>query len=442
MLRLGHPARLLPSVLNHGLDVQTRTSDAAALVRDVRRELDAKQASIRQTRSGRERREVYAEIRELRREYRERERGCVDGLVRGSRVVLATLHGAGGYQLRGTEFDVVVVDEAGQALEAQCWVPLLGARKAVLAGDHLQLPPTVKSASSKSGVATQEKPNTGINGEAAAAGEGRKEISDIKFPKDATLETTLFDRLLALHGPRIKRMLTTQYRMHASIMSYPSSSLYSDELVADASVASHLLYQLPHDPPVRQTEDTTSPLVFYDTQGGDFPEKAEDALDDSSPANSKKKKSITALAESKSNDLEAALVLRHVRALLSAGVREDDVAVIAPYNAQVALLGGSLRERHPGVELGSVDGFQGREKEAVVLSLVRSNPAGEVGFLGDRRRLNGKRSLRPRLTGYIPLERGLDLADVWVVWRWRSGHDKAEEASLHYWGFGDCRSVS
>ena len=97
-MRLGHPARLLPSVLNHSLDVLTQTSDAAAIVKDVRREMDTKQASIRKTKSGRERKAIYGDLKELRKEFRERERKCVGTLIGGSKVVLATLHGAGGFQ--------------------------------------------------------------------------------------------------------------------------------------------------------------------------------------------------------------------------------------------------------------------------------------------------------------------------------------------------------
>jgi len=97
-VRLGHPARLLPSVLNHSLDVLTHTSDAAAIVKDVRKEMDSKQASIRKTKSGRERKAIYVDLRVLRKEYREREKKCVSTLIGASKVVLATLHGAGGYQ--------------------------------------------------------------------------------------------------------------------------------------------------------------------------------------------------------------------------------------------------------------------------------------------------------------------------------------------------------
>ncbi|KAG6034568.1 hypothetical protein E4U19_005589 [Claviceps sp. Clav32 group G5] len=387
ILRLGHPARLLPSVLNHSLDILTTTSEAGAIVRDVRAEMDAKQASIKKTRSGKERRQIYGDLKELRKEYRERERRCVGNLVAGSKVVLATLHGAGGFQLRNEDFDVVIIDEASQALEAQCWVPLLRAKKAVCAGDHLQLPPTIKTLNSKTGVkpssAKQPSRDRGIEG----GGEEEEEKEDgmasqHDIIEGMGLETTLFDRLLALHGPSIKRMLTTQYRMHESIMRFPSDELYESKLLAAEGVKARLLRDLEYG--VRDCEDTAEPVIFIDTQGGDFPERNEEQ-DDEKGTPRRGKGSL--LGESKSNEMEAALVRRHVGGLVAAGVRPEDIAVITPYNAQLAILA-SLKEQFPGVELGSVDGFQGREKEAIVVSLVRSNPEGEVGFLGEKRRLN------------------------------------------------------
>lgn len=307
ILRLGHPARLLPSVLDHSLDVLTQTSEAGLIVRDVRSEMDAKQASIKKTKSGRERKAIYGDLKELRKEYRERERRCISTLIKGSKVVLATLHGAGGYQLKNEEFDVVIIDEASQALEAQCWVPLLAAKKVVCAGDHLQLPPTVKSTNSK----IKLKPREG--------GEIIKGVS---------LETTLFDRLLALHGSSIKRMLTTQYRMHEVIMRFPSDQLYGSKLIAAEAVQTRLLKDLPYG--VQETEDTNEPVIFIDTQGGDFPEKNEEE-------DTGKKRSIRSLyGESKSNEMEAALVRQHVGKLVHAGVRPEDIAVVTPYNAQVS----------------------------------------------------------------------------------------------------------
>jgi DNA polymerase alpha-associated DNA helicase A len=361
IVRIGHPARVLPNVVAHSLDALTKTSDASEIVNDIRKELDEKTSALLMPRkkgkgvAKSDRKAAWFEVRNLRKDYREREKRCVAEIVKGSKVVLTTLHGAGGYNLRGEVFDAVIIDEASQALEAQCWVALLGTgsssssiSKLILAGDHLQLPPTIKSSTSSS-----------------------------KKGKKPSLEITLFDRLLSLHGPKIKRMLTTQYRMHASIMAFPSVELYDSKLTCGPGVESRLLKDVSYEG-IAETEDTREPLVFWDTQGGDFPEQV---------ASAEEAKSL--LADSKSNPSEALLVRHHVRNLVSAGVKPEDIAVITPYNAQLALIAGMLKEEIPGLEMGSVDGFQGREKEAVVVSLVRSGE-GEVGFLADERRLNGE----------------------------------------------------
>lgn len=328
IVRLGHPARLLPSVLNQSLEVLIKSSDASALVQDIRKEMDDKQASIRKTRNSRERKSIYGEIKDLRKEYRVRETNCVGELVRQSKVVLATLHGAGGFHLKNQTFDVVIIDEASQALEAACWIPILssGASRLVIAGDHLQLPPTIKS-------------NPKSDGGKAGKGES-----------GYNLETTLFDRMLALHGSSIKRMLTTQYRMHENIMAFPSTALYESKLIAANAVKTRLLSDLPH---VHDTDDTREPLVFIDTQGDDFAEQPEDEDDPSATP----RKSL--LGGSKSNELEAGLVKMHVKALVEAGLERDEVAVITPYNGQLAVLSALLKDEYAGVELGSIDGFQG-----------------------------------------------------------------------------------
>ncbi|KAG9887892.1 DNA helicase, partial [Aureobasidium melanogenum] len=185
-------------------------------------------------------------------------------------------------------------------------------------------------------------------------------------------------RMLDLYGNDIKRMLTIQYRMHEKINAFPSAALYESKLMAAESVKARLLKDLPYD--VEETEDTTEPVVFWDTQGGEFHEKTDD---DDEP---KSKSSL--LGESKSNELEAAIVKKHVQSLVDAGVKAEDIAVVTPYNGQLAVLSQLLKERFVGIELGSIDGFQGREKEAVVVSLVRSNAEHEVGFLAEKRRLN------------------------------------------------------
>uniref|UniRef100_A0A8I3RT88 DNA-binding protein SMUBP-2 n=1 Tax=Canis lupus familiaris TaxID=9615 RepID=A0A8I3RT88_CANLF len=291
----------------------------------------------RQTQDRREKSSVWNEVKLLRKELKEREEAAMLESLTSAAVVLATNTGASSdgplKLLPDTHFDVVVIDECAQALEASCWIPLLKARKCILAGDHKQLPPTT------------------VSHKAALAG----------------LSLSLMERLAEEHGARVVRTLTVQYRMHQAIMQWASEALYHGQLTAHPSVAGHLLRDLPG---VAATEETGIPLLLVDTAGCGLFELEED--DD----------------QSKGNPGEVRLVSLHIQALVDAGVQASDIAVITPYNLQVDLLRQSLAHRHPELEIKSVDGFQGREKEAVVLSFVRSNRKGEVGFLAEDRRIN------------------------------------------------------
>lgn len=163
-----------------------------------------------------------------------------------------------------------------------------------------------------------------------------------------------------------------QYRMHQKIMEFSSRELYENKLLADKSVAEHVLTDLPS---VTSSENTDVPLVMLDTSDtGLAHETTDDAQEE----------------QSKANELEVELATSHIRALLEDGVEEDQIGVITPYALQVSRLKRDIREHYPAIEIGTVDGFQGREKEAILLSLVRSNDTGEVGFLAEKRRLNGK----------------------------------------------------
>ncbi|PIA18594.1 DNA-binding protein SMUBP-2 [Coemansia reversa NRRL 1564] len=338
VVRLGHPARMLPGVAAHGLDSCVRESDGGRVVADVRREIDATLAQARKSKRAGERRALYAQVRELRGEHRRREAAVVRQTICDAQVVLATLSGAAGRSLRSARhaFDVVVVDEATQALEAECWIAALLAPVLILAGDHHQLPPTLRC-------------------------------------RNAPPHSSMFARVRARFGDAVCCMLTTQYRMHVDIMRVPADVLYDARLVAHPSVGAHVLADLEG---IESTDDTCAPLVFVDTATAAMLESADDA----SP--------LVSDADSRLNRGEAALVVRHVEALVAAGLHPRQIAVISPYNAQVRLLVSLLRPHFPDLEIGSVDGFQGREKEAVVLSLVRSNPAREIGFLADYRRIN------------------------------------------------------
>lgn len=334
-VRLGHPARVLPELRAHTLDLLVEEHPDVRLARKLVKEaLGLFRRAARYTRARPEpgaRQESRQEAKSLLADARRLEDQAVEHILDTADVLCATTTGLDSDLLGTRRFDLAVVDEACQSVEPGCWIPALRCDRLVLAGDHCQLPPTV------------------VSPEAASGG----------------LAVSLFERLIAVHGPRIARRLTVQYRMHQAIMDFSSLEFYDAELEADPSVRAHLLADLPE---VRAAAVAGSPLEFIDTAGAGYDEELEPD------------------GESRLNREEATLVGRKLDELLEAGVAPEQIAVIAPYAAQVRL----LRERfaRPGLEIDSVDGFQGREKEAVLISLVRSNPKGEIGFLGDVRRMN------------------------------------------------------
>ncbi|KAK7877055.1 hypothetical protein WMY93_032247 [Mugilogobius chulae] len=351
VLRLGHPARLLESIQKHSLDAVLAHSHSASIITDIRNDMDkaivSKQLNylhlfyiirhrevvnvfllfldgVKKNRG--ERGDLKRELGELRKELKTREAAAMTEILRSADVVLSTNTGAcadGPLKLLPPDhFDCVVIDECAQALEGSCWIPLLRARKCVLAGDYKQLPPTIKSQS--------------------AASKG--------------LSVSLMERLIQLYGDAVVRMLTIQYRMNSAIMDWASREMYQGRLTAHSSVEAHLLKDLPG---VAGVEETATPLLLIDTAGCGLNE-----TEDSDEL-------------SKGNTGEVDIVELHIKVLTDAGLKAKDIAVIAPYNLQVDLLRQKLSARHPQLEIKSVDGFQGREKEAVVLSLVRSNRKAE-----------------------------------------------------------------
>jgi hypothetical protein len=335
VVRLGHPARVLPELRARTLDLLVDEHPDVRLARKLVKEaMGLFRRADRFTRAKPEpgaRRETRLEARALLDDARRLERQAVEHILDTADVLCATLTGLDSELLGTRRFDLAVIDEACQSVEPGCWIPLLRCDRVVLSGDHCQLPPTV------------------VSQPAAAGGLG----------------VSLFERLMQRYGPVAARRLTVQYRMHTQIMDFSSLEFYEAELTADDSVAGHLLCELPG---VAATPLTQTPLELWDTAGAGYDEELEPE------------------GESRLNPQEAALVVRKVRLLLDSGVAPQDIAVIAPYAAQVRLLRNELPIT--GLEIDSVDGFQGREKEAVVISLVRSNPAGEIGFLGDIRRMN------------------------------------------------------
>ena len=334
VVRLGHPARVHDDLQQNTLDAIVENDPTMKIVEDMMREADDifRQAD-RYTRAKPARgakREMRSEAKQLRADARRLERSIVKSVLDKADIICATT--TIDFDLLGDrEFDLVVVDEACQSTEPGCWVPLLRAERVVLAGDHCQLPPTI------------------ISTEAAKEG----------------FAISMMERLINHYGEDVSRMLTVQYRMHEQIMEFSSLRFYDGNLVAFDTVKQHLLADLPR---VEANTATMAPISFIDSAGADWTEELEPG------------------SESKMNPQEADFVLKKVRELCDAGVDPRDIAVIAPYAAQVRL----IRSKSPfeRLEIDTVDGFQGREKEAVVISLVRSNEIGEIGFLADVRRMN------------------------------------------------------
>ncbi|MGA8890869.1 MAG: AAA domain-containing protein, partial [Anaeromyxobacteraceae bacterium] len=328
-VRVGHPARVVPALLDHTLEARVAghesariaeglVEEALSLRRDARKRKERRgPGRFSEARAGE--REARALLAEARRLEEKAEREVLDRTP----VVVATLTGQDAPALSGRRFGLAVVDEATQATEPAVLLALLRADRAVLAGDHLQLPPTVIS---------------------AAAAQGGLGLS-------------LFERLVDAHGDAVKVTLVEQRRMNEDIMAFPSRASYGGALRAHPAVAGWRL--------------DDEPLLFVDTAGTGFEEGAPEGSD------------------SRHNEGEAALAAREVERVLALGVAPTDVAVISPYDAQVQRIRQLLAPRvDEGLEVDTVDGFQGREKEAVVVSLVRSNEEGEVGFLADVRRMN------------------------------------------------------
>jgi len=335
-IRLGHPARVAPELREHTLDLLVEAHPDARLAQKLTRDAyTLRGRASRYTRAKPEpgaRQAMRREAKDMLADARKIEDQLIERLLDGARIVCATSTGLERGLLGSRAFDWCIMDEASQATEANAWTPLQYAQRIVLAGDPCQLPPTIVSA------------------EAAARG----------------FNVSLMERLLDEIGTGISRRLDVQYRMHRDIMEFSSREFYGASLQADPSVQTHLLQDLPG---VTPGPVTGTPVDFIDTAGAGYDE------------------SVEVDGDSRFNLQEAGIALQRLQVLLEAGLAPQDIAVISPYSAQVRL----LRERLAGqseIEVDSVDGFQGREKEAVIVSLVRSNADGAIGFLEDVRRTN------------------------------------------------------
>lgn len=338
VLRIGHPARVNEQSLSKTLDARIAAHENYKELKQLRKRMEELRSLAFKFKRNyghaqkSQRRSLLQESKALKADADVLEFYIVNDLLQNSDIITCTLVGASHPLLRNRQYKTVFIDEAAQALEPACWIPIIRAGRVIFAGDHCQLPPTIKSR------------------EAAAAG----------------LATTLFEKCIQRH-PATATMLQVQYRMHEDIMEFPSRYFYNNNLIADESVRQATL--IPGAPPVE----------FIDTAGCGFSEAQDPET------------------LSRYNEEEASLVIRQVDYLLetiNAREHPHSLGIITPYRAQVDRLT-KLIEQSPWYEdikslvtINTVDAFQGQERDIIVLSFVRSNDHGEVGFLADIRRTN------------------------------------------------------
>ena len=337
VLRIGNPARVSERLMSLTLDSKMAEHSYVKDVKKLKKQAsEYKNMAHKYKRSfGKaerdQRKALFDEAHKIMREVDKTEQFIIDDLVAKAQVITATLVGSNHYTVRNVKFNTVVIDEAGQALEPACWIPILKAQKLIMAGDHLQLAPTIKS------------------NEAARGG----------------LSTTLLEKCVALH-PEAVTLLEEQYRMNETIMGFSSKEFYGDRLKAHESVAHRVL--TPGD----------LPFTFIDTAGCGFDEK----LEGTSSVNPEEAafliKHLTQLAESLQAD--------------PAGF--PTIAVISPYKEQIRILqelllsSEALQLHADKVSVNTIDSFQGQERDVVYISMTRSNTSGDIGFLADIRRMN------------------------------------------------------
>ena len=365
-IRFGRPIKVREALREATLDAQVSRHPKQDEIAFIREENEAMRSKLHDLK-GKEKGLAHRDISKNYREIRELEQRITDEVLASAEVLCTTNIGAGHFTLANRRFPIVLIDEATQATEPSALVPIVkGTRQLILVGDHRQLPPTVTSQRAEEG----------------------------------GLDISLFERLLSNGLPA--HMLTTQYRMHPTIREFPSSRFYENRLEdgctsADRPPAAGFLWP-----------DWDKPVAFVPVHGAEMEEES---------------------GSSRSNMDEAAVVIKIVNDLLAPGdLTPEDIGVISPYSGQVRLIQGMLDGQIDGLEVKSIDGYQGREKEVIVLSTVRANDSGKVGFLSNYRRLNVALTRAKRGLIVIGDDRTLRNDSTWASWL-----DWVSESNLMAW---------
>ena len=334
VLRIGNPTRVNDKMLAFTYERRFEAHSDYPELWQIRKTIREMTGRLRK--SGREDRErLHNQLTKLRVRATGLEIRIDTELFTEARVIACTLVGAASRVLERKRFSSLFIDEAAQAIEAACWIAISRADRVILAGDHCQLPPTIKCI------------------EAARGGLGR----------------TLLEKV-GLHKPETVSLLKIQYRMHEDIMRFPSRWFYHDELEAAPEVK------------YRGILDFDTPVSWIDTSELDLQEKA------------------VAEGTGRLNTGEAELLVRELKNYMERiGIRRIleehiDFGVISPYRAQVHYLRHLLKKEpffrpcRRLITVHTVDGFQGQERDVIMISLVRANEKGQIGFLRDLRRMN------------------------------------------------------
>ncbi|RDC58618.1 DUF2075 domain-containing protein [Pedobacter chinensis] len=339
VIRIGNPARVSEHLLAATLEHKMADHSEMKVIRSLKKQANEyKNMAHKYKRSfGKaerdQRKALFEEAHKIGREVEKTEQYIMDNLFNKAQIITATLVGANHYTVRNLKYNTIVIDEAGQALEPACWIPILKAQKVILAGDHFQLSPTIKSN------------EAGRNG----------------------LSNTLLEKSVSLH-PESVVLLNEQYRMHKDIMGYSSKVFYENKLLADASVANRTLFL------------NDEPLTFIDTAGCSFDEK----LDGTSTTNPEEAAFLIKHLINLVKEIES----------LNAAEYFPSIAVVSPYKQQVQILKALVDESEEltihqnKISVNTIDSFQGQERDIVYISLTRSNQEGSIGFLSDTRRMN------------------------------------------------------
>ena len=334
VMRVGHPERVSAEVQSVTMDSLVANHPMAKEIKNLRKQArEYKNLAHKYKRNfgfaeREQRRLLFDEAKKITKEIEKIEAYILDDIRTKVQVITGTLIGINQFSVRKMQFSTVVIDEAGQALEPAMWVPCLRAEKVILAGDHRQLPPTIKS-------------------------------------DEVALAKTMLEKLVESQAESVV-MLDIQYRMHENIMSFPSLYFYENRLQAHPSVKEKKLF----------SSDT--PAVFIDTAGTGFEEKQVGT----SAANPEEAAFAWRFLQNYLNEQEAKSKNKPTVGVISPYKEQVNIFTQLLDNE-----GGKL-SNCANVRINTVDSFQGQERDVILISLVRSNTENSIGFLHDLRRMN------------------------------------------------------